>query len=80
MDVAGLPPADRHVDGVVDMILDATENFAAPLTDERLFGWHRALSDRAQRHAQDHRRRVAHRPSGANAGRVRRRRTATRIL
>ncbi len=43
LDVAGLPPADRHVEGVVEMILDATENFAEPLTDERLFGWHAAL-------------------------------------
>ena len=43
LDAAGLPPADRHVEGVVEMILDATENFAEPLTDERLFGWHAAL-------------------------------------
>jgi Fic family protein len=43
LDIAGLPPADRHVEGVVEMILDATENFTAPLTDERLFGWHAAL-------------------------------------
>ncbi|HLH96359.1 MAG TPA: Fic family protein [Xanthobacteraceae bacterium] len=43
MDIAGLPPADRHVEGVVEMILDATENFVQPLTDERLFGWHAAL-------------------------------------
>jgi len=43
MDIAGLPPADRHVEGAVEMILDATENFAEPLTEERLFGWHAAL-------------------------------------
>jgi len=43
MDVAGLPPADRHVEGIVEMILDATEKYADPLTDERLFGWHAAL-------------------------------------
>ena len=43
LDVAGLPPPDRHVEGVVEMILDATEKFAEPLTDERLFGWHAAL-------------------------------------
>jgi Fic family protein len=43
MDVGGLAPADRHVDGVVEMILDATENYAVPLTDKRLFGWHAAL-------------------------------------
>jgi Fic family protein len=43
MDVAGLPPADRHVEGVVEMMLDATQNYQAPLTKERLFGWHAAL-------------------------------------
>ena len=43
MDIGGLAPADRHVDGVVEMILDATANYAAPLTDERLIGWHAAL-------------------------------------
>jgi Fic family protein len=43
MDIGGLAPADRHVEGVVEMILDATENYATPLTDERLFGWHAAL-------------------------------------
>ncbi len=43
MDVGALAPADRHVDGVVEMMLDATENYAAPLRDERLFGWHAAL-------------------------------------
>lgn len=39
----GLAPTDRRVDGVVDMILDATKNYAAPLTRERIFGWHAAL-------------------------------------
>jgi Fic family protein len=43
MDVGGLPPSDRHVDGVVEMMLDATQNYADPLTAERLFGWHAAL-------------------------------------
>lgn len=43
MDIAGLPPADRHVEGVVEMMLDATQNFSSPLTAERLFGWHAAL-------------------------------------
>ncbi len=43
LDAAGLPSADRHVEGVVDMILDATQRFEAPLTAERLFGWHAAL-------------------------------------
>ncbi|WP_128932117.1 Fic family protein [Bradyrhizobium zhanjiangense] len=43
MDIGALPPADRHVEGVVEMILDATEHYAAELTAERLFGWHAAL-------------------------------------
>lgn len=43
LDVAGLVPSDRHVDGVVAMTLDATRNHAQPLTEERLFGWHAAL-------------------------------------
>jgi len=43
MDVAGMVPADRNVDGVVEMMLDATQNYAKPLTDERLFDWHAAL-------------------------------------
>lgn len=41
--VAGLVTPDRNVEGVVDMMLDATRNFQQPLTDERLFGWHAAL-------------------------------------
>jgi Fic family protein len=43
LDAGGTKPADRDVEGVVEMMLDATQNFAAPLTDERLFGWHAAL-------------------------------------
>ena len=43
MDVAGLIPSDRNVDGVVQMMLDATSNFGDPLTEERLCGWHAAL-------------------------------------
>lgn len=43
MDIAGAIPADRHVEGVVEMMLDATQNFEAPLTAERLFSWHAAL-------------------------------------
>ena len=39
----GQAPTDRKVDGVVDMILDATKSHATPLTAERLFGWHAAL-------------------------------------
>lgn len=43
MDIGGLVPADRHVEGVVEMMLDATQKYAEPLTDERLFAWHAAL-------------------------------------
>lgn len=43
MDIGALAPVDRHVDGVVDMVLDATGHCDAPLTTERLFGWHAAL-------------------------------------
>ena len=43
MDVGGLIPVDRDVEGVVEMMLDATGNYAEPLTEERLFGWHAAL-------------------------------------
>lgn len=43
MDIAGLVPADRDVEGVVEMMLNATEKFDEPLTDDRLFSWHAAL-------------------------------------
>lgn len=43
VDIGALTPASRHVEGVVEMTLDATRNFADPLTKERLFGWHAAL-------------------------------------
>jgi hypothetical protein len=43
MDIGALTPADRHVEGVVEMILDATQSYDKPLTNERLFGWHAAL-------------------------------------
>ena len=42
-EIAGLKPADRHVDGVVEMTLDAAMNYHAPLTAERLFLWHELL-------------------------------------
>lgn len=38
-----LMPSDRHVDGVVEMMLDATQRYTRPLTEERLFAWHAAL-------------------------------------
>ncbi len=43
MDIGGLRPPDRGVEGIVELMLDATQNYARPLTDERLFGWHAAL-------------------------------------
>jgi len=43
LDVAGLPQAGRDVEGVVEMMLDATQAFGSPLTKERLFAWHAAL-------------------------------------
>jgi len=43
MDIAGLAPADRRVEGVVKMMLEATQQYARPLTVKRLFGWHAAL-------------------------------------
>ena len=43
IDIGGLQPSDRHIDGVVEMMLDATQHYAQPLTSERLFGWHASL-------------------------------------
>ena len=43
LDVGGLVPADREVEGVVEMMLDATGKFEEPLTEERLFAWHASL-------------------------------------
>lgn len=43
MDIGGLVEADRNVEGVVEMMLDATQNYALPLTAERLHDWHAAL-------------------------------------
>src|SRR4051812_33688847 len=43
MDIGALPPADRNVEGVVEMMLDATQNYSSELTEERLFSWHASL-------------------------------------
>ncbi len=43
LDIGGLAAADRHVEGVVEMMLDATQHYSDPLTEERLFSWHSAL-------------------------------------
>ena len=43
LDVGGITPSSRAVDGVVEMMLDATQNYTASLTSERLFGWPASL-------------------------------------
>jgi Fic family protein len=43
IEYAGMVYAARNVEGVVEMMLDATQRYSEPLTDERLFGWHNAL-------------------------------------
>jgi Fic family protein len=48
IDAGGLKPSDRHVDGVVDMMLNATQQHDLPLTDKRLFDWHAALFPRGR--------------------------------
>jgi Fic family protein len=43
VDIGAVAPVDRHVEGVVDMVLDATSRSTKPLTTKRLFAWHAAL-------------------------------------
>ena len=43
IEIEGLPEADRYVDDVVNVMIDATQNYTHLLTDERLFNWHAAL-------------------------------------
>jgi len=43
LDVGGLVPSDRNVDGVVELMVDAAGKYTTALTQERLFGWHAAL-------------------------------------
>lgn len=43
IEVGGLVPASRDVDGMVEMMLDATQGFSQPLTKARLFRWHTSL-------------------------------------
>jgi Fic family protein len=43
IEVGALAPSDRSVEGVVEMMLDATQRYEEPLTAERLFGWHASL-------------------------------------
>lgn len=43
INTAGLVPSTRHIEGVVEMLLDATQRYHLPLTAKRMFGWHAAL-------------------------------------
>jgi len=43
IELAGAIESERHIDGIVEMMLDATQRYQLPLTKERLFGWHSAL-------------------------------------
>lgn len=43
MEISGLPHTSRDVEGVVDMMLDATQKYLDPITKDRMFGWHAAL-------------------------------------
>lgn len=43
MDIGALAPASRSIEGVVEMMLDATQHYDKPLTEERLFGWDASL-------------------------------------
>lgn len=43
MDIGGTPLIARHIDDIVEMMLDATQNYSVPLTEDRLFGWHATL-------------------------------------
>lgn len=43
IDIGGDVPVDRHIEGTVEMMLDATQRYYAPLTKERLIGWHAGL-------------------------------------
>lgn len=43
MEIAGLVATDKDVEGVVEMMLDATQNYKKPLTKNRLFNWHSTL-------------------------------------
>ena len=43
IDIGALAPVERNIEGIVDVVLDATGHYSAPLTAERLFGWHAAL-------------------------------------
>ena len=72
MDIGGLRHVDRNVDGVVEMMLDATSNYAQPLTAERLHSWHSSLFPNGpDRYEADHGRGMAGRQRRADAGGLR---------
>lgn len=43
VEIPGIIASDRNIDGIVDMMLDATQHFSKELNEERLFGWHHAM-------------------------------------
>lgn len=43
LEIGALPPIDRNVEGIVEVMLDATRQYESPMTRERLFSWHAAL-------------------------------------
>lgn len=43
IELAGAIESERHIDGIVEMMLDATQRYDSPITKERLFGWHSSL-------------------------------------
>ncbi len=49
MNITNSVPSTRSIDGLVEMLLDATQNYEAPLTKERLFNWHIALFPPSER-------------------------------
>ena len=72
MDFGASKAAGRNVEGVVEMMLDATQKFAEPLTAERLFAWHAALFPTGpQRHAKNHSWGMAASRGRSDAGRIR---------
>lgn len=46
INTAGLVPSSRHIEGVVEMMLDTTQRYNLALIEKRLFGWHAALFPR----------------------------------
>ena len=52
LEIGALTPADRNVEGVVELMLDATGNYSEPLTEQRLFSWHCGLFPAGHRRMQ----------------------------